>query len=40
MRHEERWITLGRNLNQTILLVIHTWRQGERTRFFSARTAT
>jgi len=40
---EERWILLGKSLNQTILLVVHTFRDNdgkEFVRIISARKAT
>ena len=40
---EERWVLLGKSLNQTILLVIHTFRDEkgqEFVRIISARKAT
>ena len=40
---EERWVLLGKSLNQTILLVIHTFRDKEGKEFvriISARKAT
>ena len=40
---EERWILLGKSLNQTILLVAHTFRDNdgkEFVRIISARKAT
>jgi uncharacterized DUF497 family protein len=40
---EERWILLGKSLNQTILLVAHTFRDNdgkEFVRIISARRAT
>lgn len=37
---EERWILLGRNRNEKILLVVHTFRQGDAIRLISARKAT
>ena len=40
---EERWILLGKSLNQTILLVVHTFRDNdgkEFVRIISARRAT
>jgi hypothetical protein len=36
---EERWITMGQDPNQRVLVVIYTWR-GERIRLISARKAT
>ncbi len=40
---EDRWILLGRSLNETLLLVIHTFRNDdgiEFVRIISARKAT
>jgi len=40
---EERWVLLGRSLDQTLLVVIHTYRDHngqERVRIISARRAT
>ena len=37
---EERWVLLGKNRNERILLVVHTYRQGESIRLISARKAT
>jgi len=40
---EERWVLLGKSLNQTILLVAHTFRDNdgkEFVRIISARKAT
>ena len=40
---EERWILLGKSLNQTILVVVHTFRDNdgkEFVRIISARKAT
>lgn len=37
---EERWVLLGRNRNEKILLVVHTFRQGDSIRLISARKAT
>lgn len=37
---EERWILLGKNLNQQVLLVVHTFRCNDVTRIISARKAT
>ena len=40
---EERWVLLGKSLNQTILLVVHTFRDKEGKEFvriISARKAT
>jgi uncharacterized DUF497 family protein len=41
--YEDRWIILGKSLNQTLLLVIHTFRNNddvEFVRIISARKAT
>ncbi len=37
---EERWVLLGRNRNEKILLVVHTFRQGDSIRLISARKAS
>lgn len=37
---EERWLLLGNNLNQQILLVVHTFRTSNTIRIISARKAT
>jgi len=40
---EDRWVLLGRSLNETILVVVHTFRDKngeEYTRIISARKAT
>ena len=36
---EERWITLGRDILNRLLVVVYTWR-GENVRLISARPAT
>jgi uncharacterized DUF497 family protein len=36
---EERWVTMGNDPNQRVLVVAYTWR-GERIRLISARKAT
>ncbi len=36
---EERWITMGRDPEQRLLVVVYTWR-GDRIRLISARRAT
>jgi uncharacterized DUF497 family protein len=38
--NEERWLLLGQNLNNQLLLVVHTFRCGEVIRIISARKAT
>jgi hypothetical protein len=38
-RAEERWITMGQDPRQRVLVVVYTWR-GERIRLISARKAT
>ena len=38
--NEERWILLGKNVNETLTLVVHTFRSGNVTRLISARKAT
>jgi hypothetical protein len=37
---EERWLLLGVNLSDQILLVVHTYRTDEIIRIISARKAT
>ena len=40
---EDRWVLLGKSLNETLLLVIHTFRNNDGTEFvriISARKAT
>ncbi len=37
---EERWLMLGANLKQQILVVVHTFRCRDVTRIISARKAT
>ena len=37
---EERWLILGKNLNQRLLLVVHTLRHNNIIRIISARKAT
>lgn len=37
---EERWLLLGMNLKEQILLVVHTFRCDDTTRIISARKAT
>ncbi|MBT5935507.1 BrnT family toxin [Sulfurimonas sp.] len=40
---EDRWILLGKSLNETLLLVVHTFRNDDGTEFvriISARKAT
>jgi uncharacterized protein len=37
---EERWLLLGKNLNENLLLVVHTFRTGDAIRIISARKAT
>jgi len=40
---EDRWIILGKSLNETLLLVVHTFRDSDGTEFIriiSARRAT
>lgn len=37
---EDRWIILGRNLQSTVLLVVHTFREGDAIRIISARKST
>ena len=41
--YEDRWVLLGRSLNKTLLVVVHTFRDKdgvEFTRIISARKAT
>jgi uncharacterized DUF497 family protein len=42
--HEERWITLGRAATEVLVVVVHTWLDGQanaiRVRIISARLAT
>ena len=46
MKHssdEDRWVLLGKSLNETLLLVIHTFRDNDGTEFvriISVRKAT
>ena len=37
---EDRWVLLGKNLNESLLLVVHTIRSAEVIRLISARKAT
>jgi uncharacterized DUF497 family protein len=37
---EERWLLLGKNLNERLLLVVHTYRYDDVIRLISARKAT
>lgn len=37
---EERWIILGKNLQSSILLIVHTYREGDSIRIISARKST
>ena len=37
---EERWLLLGMNLKQQILLVVHNFRENDVIRIISARKAT
>jgi len=40
---EERWVLLGKSLNETLLLIIHTFRNDDKIEFvriISARKAT
>jgi uncharacterized DUF497 family protein len=42
-KSEERWVLLGKSLNETILVVVHTFRESdgaEFVRIISARKAT
>jgi uncharacterized DUF497 family protein len=38
--YEERWLLVGLNLKNQVLLVVHTFRDGDTTRIISARKAT
>jgi len=38
--NEERWILLGKNSNDTLTLVVHTFRSSNVIRLISARKAT
>jgi uncharacterized DUF497 family protein len=38
--NEERWLLLGKNLNNRLLLIVHTFRFHERIRIISARKTT
>ncbi|MGD9654738.1 MAG: BrnT family toxin [Sulfuricurvum sp.] len=38
--NEERWIILGKNLQSSILLIVHTYREGDSIRIISARKST
>ncbi len=43
MENEDRWVLLGKSLNETILVVVHTFRDNdgiEFVRIISARRAT
>jgi hypothetical protein len=37
---EERWILLGMSLQSTVLLIVHTYREGDSIRIISARKST
>jgi uncharacterized protein len=37
---EDRWLLLGKNLNERLLLVVHTLRHDDIIRIISARKAT
>ena len=37
---EDRWLLLGKNLNERLLLVVHTYRYDDVIRIISARKAT
>lgn len=37
---EERWVLLGKNLGERVLLVVHTYRRDDVIRLISARKAT
>ena len=38
--NEERWILLGKSLQSVVLLVVHTYREGDAIRIISARKST
>lgn len=38
--NEERWLLLGKNLSEQILLVVHSFRHDDVIRIISARKAT
>jgi uncharacterized DUF497 family protein len=38
--YEERWLLLGKNLNEQVLLVVHTFRHDNVIRIISARKAS
>jgi len=37
---EERWILLGKSLQMNLLLIVHTYREGDSIRIISARKST
>ena len=37
---EERWILLGKSLQSTVLLIVHTYREVDSIRIISARKST
>lgn len=37
---EDRWLLLGKNLDEKLLLVVHTFRDDDAIRIISARKAT
>jgi uncharacterized DUF497 family protein len=37
---EERWILLGKSLQMSVLLIVHTYREGDSIRIISARKST
>jgi len=37
---EERWILLGKSLQMCVLLIVHTYREGDSIRIISARKST
>lgn len=37
---EERWILLGKNIQLAVLLIVHTYRDGDCIRIISARKST
>lgn len=38
--NEERWILLGKSLQEMVLLIVHTCREGDSIRIISARKST
>jgi hypothetical protein len=39
-QNEERWILLGKSLHESVLLIVHTYRDGNSIRIISARKST